>query len=153
MSFDDAPEVPLPKSPGLDERDGETDARGMCRDSRPDDPAADDEHVELPRRELLHRAGARIVHARMAARARPGWIARPMSPPALALALGSAFLHAFWNLLLARAPDIEATTAVALVTGIVVFAPVAVTRLGSARGVWPFLAVTSLLQLAYFVAA
>ena len=52
MSFDDAPEVPLPKSPGLDKRDGETDARGMCRDSGPDDPAADDEQVELPRREL-----------------------------------------------------------------------------------------------------
>ena len=40
-----------------------------------------------------------------------------MPATALALALGAAFLHAFWNLLLARAPDIEATTAVALVVG------------------------------------
>lgn len=31
---------------------------------------------------------------------------------ALALALGAALLHAFWNLVLARAPDIEAATAV-----------------------------------------
>ena len=36
-----------------------------------------------------------------------------MPTTALALALGAAFLHAFWNLLLARAPDIEAATAVA----------------------------------------
>ena len=36
-----------------------------------------------------------------------------MPATALALALGAAFLHAFWNLLLARAPDIEAATAVA----------------------------------------
>ncbi len=33
---------------------------------------------------------------------------------ALAFALGAAVLHAVWNLLLARAPDIESATAVAL---------------------------------------
>jgi len=70
---------------------------------------------------------------------------------ALALALGSAFLHAFWNLLLARARDIEATTAVALVVGIVAFAPVAALAWNAEPRVWPFLAVTSLLQLLYFV--
>ena len=31
-----------------------------------------------------------------------------MAASALALALGAAVLHAFWNLILARAPDIEA---------------------------------------------
>ena len=74
-----------------------------------------------------------------------------MPATALALALGAAFLHAFWNLLVARARDIEATTAVALVVGIVVFAPVAALAWDADSEVWPFLAVTSLLQLAYFV--
>jgi drug/metabolite transporter (DMT)-like permease len=74
-----------------------------------------------------------------------------MPVSALALALGAAFLHAFWNLVLARAREIEAATAVALVAGVVAFAPVAalVWRLESA--VWPYLAVTSLMQLTYFV--
>ena len=47
---------------------------------------------------------------------------------AFTLALAAAFLHAFWNLLLARARDPEAATAVALVAAVVVFAPVAVLR-------------------------
>ena len=74
-----------------------------------------------------------------------------MPATALALALGAAFLHAFWNLLVARARDIEATTAVALLVGIVVFAPIAASAWEADTRVWPFLAVTSLLQLAYFV--
>jgi drug/metabolite transporter (DMT)-like permease len=74
-----------------------------------------------------------------------------MPPSALALALGAAFLHALWNLLLARAPDVEAATAVALVVGVVAFAPVAALTGHAESPVWPFLAVTSLLQLTYFV--
>ena len=74
-----------------------------------------------------------------------------MPASALALALGAAFLHAFWNLLLARAPDIEATTAVALIVGVVAFAPVAALAWDAESQVWPYLAVTSLLQLTYFV--
>ncbi len=70
---------------------------------------------------------------------------------ALALALGAAVLHAFWNLVLARAPDIEAATAVALTAGVVAFAPVAVLTWELDADVWPYLAVTSLLQLVYFV--
>ena len=73
-----------------------------------------------------------------------------MPATALALALGAAFLHAFWNILLARAPDIEAATAVALVVGVVAFAPVAALAWEAEREVWPFLVVTSLLQLTYF---
>jgi drug/metabolite transporter (DMT)-like permease len=73
-----------------------------------------------------------------------------MAASALALALGAAFLHAFWNLLLARAPDVEAATAVALVVGIVAFAPVAALAWDAEPEVWPFLVVTSLLQLTYF---
>lgn len=74
-----------------------------------------------------------------------------MPVSALALALGAAFLHAFWNLVLARAPDIEAATAVALVAGVVAFAPVAALAWEAEAEVWPYLAVTSLLQLVYFL--
>ncbi len=74
-----------------------------------------------------------------------------MPATALALALGAAFLHAFWNLLLARAPDIEAATAVALIVGVVAFAPVAAFAWRAEAQVWPYLVVTSLLQLTYFV--
>src|SRR5262249_55209070 len=74
-----------------------------------------------------------------------------MPAAALALALGAAFLHAFWNLLIARAPNIEASTAVALIVGVVAFAPVAAIAWHAESQVWPYLAVTSLLQLTYFV--
>jgi drug/metabolite transporter (DMT)-like permease len=74
-----------------------------------------------------------------------------MPASALALVLGAAVLHAFWNLVLARAPDIEAATAVALTAGVLAFAPVAVVTWEADSEVWPYLAVTSLLQLAYFV--
>jgi len=73
-----------------------------------------------------------------------------MPVSALALALGAAFLHAFWNLLLARAPDVEAATAVALGVGVVAFAPVAALAWEAEPEVWPFLVVTSLLQITYF---
>src|SRR3954463_6724356 len=70
---------------------------------------------------------------------------------ALLLALAAAFVHALWNLLLARARDPEAATAVALIVAVVVFAPVALVVGGLEREVWPYLAVTSCLQLLYFV--
>ena len=60
-------------------------------------------------------------------------------PATAPLALGAAFLHAFWNLLLARAPDIEAATAVALIVGVVVFAPVAAVAWDAESQVWPYL--------------
>lgn len=74
-----------------------------------------------------------------------------MPATAFALALGAAFLHAFWNLLLARARDVEAAAAVALVASIVVFAPVAALSWDVDSRVWPYIAVTALLQLLYFV--
>ena len=74
-----------------------------------------------------------------------------MAASALALALGAAVLHACWNLLLARAPDVEAATAVALVAGVVVFAPVAVVFWEADERVWTFVAVSSMLQLTYFL--
>jgi drug/metabolite transporter (DMT)-like permease len=74
-----------------------------------------------------------------------------MPATAFGLALSAAFLHAFWNLLLARARDVEAATAVALLASVIVFAPVAVFLWDVEARVWPFVAVTSLLQLLYFV--
>ena len=73
-----------------------------------------------------------------------------MPPLALSFALAAAFLHAFWNLLLARARDIESATAVALVAAVVVFAPVTAATWRAESRVWPFIAVTSMLQLLYF---
>ena len=69
---------------------------------------------------------------------------------AFALALGAAFLHALWNILLAREHDPEPATAVAICTSVVVFAPVAALRWDVDPKVWPYVAVTSLLQLVYF---
>jgi drug/metabolite transporter (DMT)-like permease len=75
-----------------------------------------------------------------------------MPAAAFALALASAFLHALWNLLLAREQDPEAATAVAMAASVVVFAPVAVLVWdGVDARVWPFIAVTAVLQLGYFV--
>ena len=73
-----------------------------------------------------------------------------MPPLAFTLALAAAFLHAFWNILLARARDVESATAVALIAAVVVFAPVTVLRFDAEWAVWPFIVVTSLLQLLYF---
>ncbi len=71
---------------------------------------------------------------------------------AFVLALGSAFLHALWNLILGRERDPEAATAIALLAAVVLFAPVAAWRFDADSGVWPYVAVTSVLQLAYFAA-
>src|SRR6267378_879761 len=73
-----------------------------------------------------------------------------MPATALALALIAAFVHALWNILLARARDIESSTAVALITAELVFAPVVVFTWDAERAVWPFLIASGLLQLAYF---
>jgi len=74
-----------------------------------------------------------------------------MALSALILALAAAFVHAGWNLLLARARDPEAATAVALVVAIVVFAPVTVVVWRVELAVWPYLVASSALQLVYFV--
>jgi multidrug transporter EmrE-like cation transporter len=62
----------------------------------------------------------------------------------------AAVLHAFWNLLLARARDVECATAVALVAAVVLFAPVVALTWRVEPRAWPFIAVTSVLQLVYF---
>src|SRR5579871_3240878 len=73
-----------------------------------------------------------------------------MPATALAFALAAAVFHALWNLLLARAPSVEAATAVALVAAEVVFAPVAVAVWHVEAPAWPWLLGSGLLQLTYF---
>ena len=72
-----------------------------------------------------------------------------MPVDALALALGAAALHALWNLLLAREPDTEAATAVAIAALVVVLMlPAALTwRVEGAA--LPYLAGSAALELAY----
>jgi drug/metabolite transporter (DMT)-like permease len=73
-----------------------------------------------------------------------------MPASAFGLALAAAFIHALWNLLVARARDPEAATAVALLAAIVVFAPITAVVWEAKRAVWPFLLATAALHLAYF---
>jgi drug/metabolite transporter (DMT)-like permease len=69
---------------------------------------------------------------------------------ALAFALAAAFVHALWNLLLARTRNPEAATAVALVVAVLVFAPIAAAVWKVDSRVWPFLAGSSAFELLYF---
>ena len=73
-----------------------------------------------------------------------------MPVSALVLALAAAFVHALWNLLLARARDPEAATAVALVVAVVAFGPVAAAVWDVQGRVWPFLVGTAAFELLYF---
>jgi drug/metabolite transporter (DMT)-like permease len=70
---------------------------------------------------------------------------------ALALALAAAFLHALWNLLLAREADTEAATAIGLLTVVAVLAlPAALTWRVEGAAV-PYVAGSAALELAYFI--
>ena len=72
-----------------------------------------------------------------------------MSTTALGLALAAAVVHALWNLLLARARDVEAATAVAFAIAIVLVAPVAIARWDVERDALPYIAISGVLELAY----
>ncbi|HEX2045113.1 MAG TPA: hypothetical protein VHF23_05750, partial [Gaiellaceae bacterium] len=74
-----------------------------------------------------------------------------MSAAALLLALAAAFVHALWNLLLARARDPEAATAVALVVAVVAFAPVAAAVWEVDARAWPYMGGSAAVHLVYFV--
>ena len=73
-----------------------------------------------------------------------------MPASALGLALAAAVLHAVWNLLLAGARDPEAATAVALPVSAVVCLPLAVAWWDLDAAAWPYIAVSSALELVYF---
>jgi drug/metabolite transporter (DMT)-like permease len=73
-----------------------------------------------------------------------------VSAAALVLVLGSAVLHAGWNALVAEARDTHATTAVALIAGVVVLAPFAAATWDVRASVAPYAAASIALELAYF---
>jgi drug/metabolite transporter (DMT)-like permease len=68
---------------------------------------------------------------------------------ALALALAAAVLHAVWNLLLARARNVEAATAVTFALAVVLYAPVAAARWEIAAEAVPYMVVSATLELVY----
>ena len=70
---------------------------------------------------------------------------------AVALALGAAFLHAGWNVLLAGSRDTRASTAGLLLWGVALLAvPALVTRGVSADAV-PYIAASAVFELCYFM--
>jgi drug/metabolite transporter (DMT)-like permease len=70
---------------------------------------------------------------------------------AFLLALAAAALHAGWNILVARAEDVRAATTVALVLSVVLFAPVAVATWDVEAAAVPWIALSAVLELAYFL--
>jgi drug/metabolite transporter (DMT)-like permease len=73
-----------------------------------------------------------------------------MSATALALTLGAAALHAGWNVLLARSPDVRARTTVVLVLAVVLFAPVAALTWRVEAAAVPWIVASAALELTYF---
>jgi len=70
---------------------------------------------------------------------------------ALVLALAAAGVHALWNLLLARARDVPAATAVAFALAVALYAPIAVARWDVESAALPYMAVSAMFELAYLV--
>ena len=68
---------------------------------------------------------------------------------AFCLALGAAFMHATWNVLLAGSRDSEASTAVATLCGVVLLAPLALLTGGVTDAALPFAAASAALHVAY----
>jgi drug/metabolite transporter (DMT)-like permease len=68
---------------------------------------------------------------------------------ALVLALVAAVGHAVWNMLLARARDPEAATAVAMLVGLALFAAPAAVDWEVEGSVWPYVLGSSLFELVY----
>jgi drug/metabolite transporter (DMT)-like permease len=71
---------------------------------------------------------------------------------ALVLALGSAVLHAVWNLLLGRARDVQAATAATFVLSVAIALPFALVWWHADPSVWPYALASSLLETVYVIA-
>jgi len=65
------------------------------------------------------------------------------------LALGSAALHAAWNVLLARSRDVQAAAAATFVLSVAFVAPFAAVWWHAEARVWPWALASSLLELVY----
>ncbi len=74
-----------------------------------------------------------------------------MAATAVGLVLVAAFLHALWNLLLARSADTVAAMCVAMLAGSVVVLPFALLRWRLEPAAVPWVALSSALELGYFV--
>jgi drug/metabolite transporter (DMT)-like permease len=75
-----------------------------------------------------------------------------LAASALFLALGSAVLHAAWNLLLARSRDVQAATAATFLLSVAIALPFALVWWSAEPEVWPYAVASSLLEAAYVVA-
>jgi drug/metabolite transporter (DMT)-like permease len=71
---------------------------------------------------------------------------------ALLLALGSAVLHAVWNLLLGRARDVQAAAAATFLLSVVVALPFAIVWWHADSSVWPYALASTILEAVYVVA-
>jgi drug/metabolite transporter (DMT)-like permease len=74
-----------------------------------------------------------------------------VSAAALGLALAAAGLHALWNLLLARARDVEAATAVTFAVAVVAYAPIAAIAWDVERAALPYIALSASFEFAYLI--
>jgi drug/metabolite transporter (DMT)-like permease len=70
---------------------------------------------------------------------------------AVALALGAAFLHAGWNVLLAGSRDTRSSTAGLLIWGVALLAVPAVLTGGVSSDAIPYIAASAVFELCYFV--
>jgi drug/metabolite transporter (DMT)-like permease len=68
----------------------------------------------------------------------------------LALVLCAAFIHAFWNLIVVQARDRTATTTIVILFGALIFVPLALLNWRVEPQAWPYIAVSSALELVYF---
>jgi drug/metabolite transporter (DMT)-like permease len=69
---------------------------------------------------------------------------------AFLLTTAAAVLHAGWNVILARARDVQAATTAALVFSIVLFAPLAVATWDVQAAALPWIAASAALEIVYF---
>jgi drug/metabolite transporter (DMT)-like permease len=70
---------------------------------------------------------------------------------AVALALGAAFLHAGWNVLLAGSRDTQSSTAGLLIWGVALLTVPALLTGGVSADAVPYIAASAVFELAYFV--
>ena len=75
-----------------------------------------------------------------------------MAASAVILALGSAVLHAAWNLLLGRARDVQAAAAATFLLSVAVAAPFAAVWWHADASVWPYALASTLCEVVYVVA-
>jgi drug/metabolite transporter (DMT)-like permease len=74
-----------------------------------------------------------------------------LSSLALALALGSAVLHAVWNLLVGRAREIGPATAATFVLSVALALPFAIVWWNAEPSVWPWALASTLLETLYVI--